>query len=735
MPDKTNKKQLEQPPDLGGIFARIGKKEEESPSPPPKPAKAEEPPDRKSLKSLRENLLAYGWARENVYSISAKFFGKRTAAELDEQYRKLLNSLNYLESAEENADLALKLLLDEMTSAEAVKKSLSRKAGAELKHALAGTGWPAEKIEKIAAKYAGDKTAADIETRYRMILSELPHRRTPEENSDLALDVLEDKGAYPQARILAERRKYAAEIAELLGPLPEGCASRLAEKFSGAAAPAELLEKCRAVSEEIRAGAYPGDFLPALRVLLGEIEKADAAREMRALKNQDDIARMTEELGTTQRQTAKLVANCAQSKSAHWFDEEFLRLFNALAQYPDSDRKNALISLRVLAGEIAEEQALDEARRAKNRADIAALAADLRLDQECADKLLERYDIAGAPAFAGAEYARLLSAIPCPQESHKSAGRLAVKVLLGEITEEAAVNMAELAGAFGKFALPESDLSAIADKYLGKKTAGELLLSFEFILDKLPFVQSFEENYGLALDVLINGGAQSLDAAVSRAALKRDLMEYRKALNSYGWFSGYASDLCEKYFGKKDAQALIADFEALLEALPHEAKPTENYDLGMRVLLEKISSAEAQREAELRKLLRAEPWGRDYAAEMAAAYLGDLLPEELAGFLKERFERSDFWKREQPLHRYIAARTIEELSGKSETRQTEMLFELLALGVPLEAVKDIEQSVPRLAGRHFDPKDIAKRYAAVAAQSGAHSGAGGVFLELVLNPV
>ena len=91
------------------------------------PAPKHEEDDRKSLKKLRENLMSYEWARQDVYRISLKFFKERTAVELDAQFQKLLNSFQFFENPKENHDLALKVLLNEMTSTEAMKKSLLRK--------------------------------------------------------------------------------------------------------------------------------------------------------------------------------------------------------------------------------------------------------------------------------------------------------------------------------------------------------------------------------------------------------------------------------------------------------------------------------------------------------------------------------------------------------------------------------------------------------------------------------
>ncbi len=718
------------PSDLGGIFARIGRKEQDdsvrSQNAPPR----EELNDKKSLKALREHLMAFPWAKEEVYSLSSKFFGRRTAVELDEQYQRLLKSLHYLEMPEENADLALKVMLDEMTSAEAIKKSLLRKSETELKKALEDFSWPADNISRLARKYAGEKTAKEIETRYRIILSELPYDDSPDENRDLALAVLEDGGQYDSASNEAARRKYSREISKMLGLPARPHVARLTGKFFGTETPGALLTKCEDISQEIRSGVHPRDFEPAIKVLLEDLTQQDAALEMRALKNQDDIAHIADELGLSKKQAGKLIANCAQPRGKRWFDEEFLRIFKALPEYVDSDRTNAMLTIRVLAEEISQDQASGEAQRSKNREDVLLVAQELSLAQEDVDRLLALYDVAGASNFRGGEYDRLLGVIPHAQELHKSAGHLALKVIFGEITEDTAFKMAELIKAFGKFAIPEEDLNEIADKYLDKKSAEELLFSFEAILEKLPYMQSREENYGLAISVLISGGSQSLDNAIDQSQLKKDRAEFQRALNGYGWFSGYASELCEKYFNTKEVRQLISEFEALLSEMLYQQKPTENYDLGMRVLLEKMSRSEAAREAELRKLFKEAPWARDYAADMAGSYLGHKAPAEVFASLGERFEKNDFWKKDQAAHRYIAAKIIDELAGRFDFRMSELFFALFSNGVSLETVREIEKMSATLTGRHFDPQALAQRYVGSVAEN-ATDNPGQRMLELI----
>jgi len=353
-------------PDLGGVFERIAKKDAPTPLMPAKNLRAQEPEDKKSLTALRDNLSAYPWVKGEVYRISAKFFSKRSAAEIDEQYNRLLSSLHFLDNPQENADLALKVILDEMTSAEAMKASLSRQGGAELKRSLETVGWPADRVARLAAKYAGEKTAADLEARYRIILSELTNDGCPTDNRDLALDVLEDAGRYESAKEEAARRVYAKQLSRLLD-LPLQGVEKLSAMFFGKKPAEWLLDECREINEQIRFGQYPKGFAIAVSVICGEISKDNALLQTRALKNQEDISHLAGELALTQKQAAKISANYAKPQCEKWFDEEFLSLFSSLPGYEDSDRKNALLAALVMAEEITRDSALEQAQHHARR--------------------------------------------------------------------------------------------------------------------------------------------------------------------------------------------------------------------------------------------------------------------------------------------------------------------------------------------------------------------------------
>jgi len=693
------------------VFSRLAadKEKNQLPSRPP----AQNCGDKESLKQFRETLLACDWAKNDVYRLSVKFFGKRSGGDLDAQHKKLLSSMHYGAAAEENDDLALKVLLDEMTSAEAIKKSRLRKNEAELRKTLAIFDWAAGNVDALAKKYAGEKTAEELAAKYSLLLSELPCDDDPQENRRFALRVLLDSSAYGAVREEAAKAKYSRQVSRLFKTIPPDYVQKATELFCGKLGAEELLNRCEDAAAEIRLGAHPKDVLIPLRILLGEISKEDALRETRRLKNADDIARTASGLSLAPETAAKLLEAYGGERL---FDEEFLALFNSFPSYPGAGSANAVLAVNVLSGDLPREAAVSKSLELKNREAITTLVREIGLGGEYENRLLERYGAVGAPDFKEADFDRVAASLPQAQGTEKAVGLLAVKAILGDITEETAFKMAELERAFAEYSLPEETINLLAERFLGKKTAGELLQAFEGILDKLAYVESREENYGLAVEALLEGPS-AVASAVDEAALKKDRALFQQALNGCGWFSGHVSDLTEKFFASRPASGIIADFDAALLRLPFDSQPTENYDLGIKILLGKMTAEEAAREADFRKALRSSDWGKDFAAEIAGAYLGARGVKETVDFLAGRFGSYGFWKGEAVKHRFAVELLIKELNGQLDEKASLLAFEVLNAGSPVALAREIAAAAQAARNKGFSPAELGRSYAAFAAEA------------------
>ncbi|HOX22916.1 MAG TPA: hypothetical protein PLL10_05585, partial [Elusimicrobiales bacterium] len=259
---------------------------------PPEPEQKHEDDDRKSLKKLRENLMSYDWSRQDVYRISLKFFRERTAQELNAQFQKLLSSLQYFESPKENNDLALKVLLNEMTSTEAMKKSILRKDTLDLRKALMQQDWARGFVEQLVKKYAGEKNITELNSKFHLIINELPYETDPKENTALAIKVLLDWANYEQVHQEAARNKYVRETARAFKSLPQEYLNRIVEKFFSRETVHGVFDRVSRLTERLRVGGHPKDYLLAVKTILGEITEDEARIEVRKAKNAEDISRI-----------------------------------------------------------------------------------------------------------------------------------------------------------------------------------------------------------------------------------------------------------------------------------------------------------------------------------------------------------------------------------------------------------------------------------------------------------
>lgn len=707
---------------LDDILKEIGNEEAAQPAARKRrqPESSDTEDDLKSLKKLRESLLSLGWDRDDVYSISGKFFGRRSAKEINEQRDKLLNSLHYLKFPGENTDLAIKVLSDQMTSAEAIKKSLERKNRAALLAELTVVEWARGFAPQLAERYAGEQTAQELSARFTAILGELPWDNSPQENRVAAIEIMLDASAYDRLFSRLAKDKFSRELSLELPGLSKENADKLTEMFSAKRTAASVAEDVLRIQDGIQAGSFPKDYELAARTALGEVSLEDAMGEVRALKNREDILRVGKDLALPEDVITLLVDKWASPKCKVWFETEFPAVFASIPRSEGSRKSNALLAVEVLAGRRTQAEALAEAGARKNKKDITAIAAEISLSDEEKDALLARYEAKNAPDFTQ-EYAKASATLSGMDTIYRSAGRLAVRLLLGRMTEEKAVKTAELMQAFAAYALPDEDISAIAERYLGKKPAPELKALFESILEKLPYLNSPEENYGLAVTALLAGTSDAIDSAAEQASIRKNREEMHKKLNAYGWFSGYASDLAERYFPGKDAETLIKEFEDMLAKLPHSAKPKDNYQLAVKVLLGRISFEEANRHAALKVRVGRALWGAHYVETLSEGYLGAKPADALFDFYDQNFSKYKAWAASPQLHKLMAEILVDELNGSVEKSASQLLLELLEAGLPCDKAEillglsksgrfgsiDVPQALEKYKAKAASDKDAA----------------------------
>ena len=570
-------------------------------------------------------------------------------------------------------------------------------------------------------KYAGEKNVSDLNSKFHLIINELPYELDPKENTPLAIKVLLDWANYEQVRQEAGRNKYVRETGRVFKNLPADCLDRIVEKFFGRETVHGVFDRVMRLTERLRVGVHPRDHVLAVKTILGDITEDEARIEVRKAKNAEDISRIERELALGGDTVSRLIERFAMKADAPWFDEEFPAMFGLLQSANDAPKENALLAVRVLAGELDKEKARDSARRSRSLKDIQKVAKQLALKEEFVKALVKRYSAENSGDFYEGDYLRILRALRQYEGSEEANGLIAVRVLTGEIPEDSVIKMSELVQAFARYELPEEALDKIASKYLATKTPAEVLAEFEANLDRLPYVDSREENCGFAVDAMLNEKPEVLAEMVSRATVSREKGQMLRALNGYGWFSGFATELLEKYHGHKTSEQLIGAFENSLAEMDYLEKPTENYDLGIKVLLEKISLQEAKRDAQLRKELKALACTSDFVTEITERYLGAKPPTEVVEFFQSRFKNYSFWKADSAQHRYEVELLVDELNGKASSNISVLSAELLDSKVPLSNVRSIVSFFTKKEDAGFDPGEACKIYMGFYQAEGDHN--------------
>ena len=85
---------------------------------------------------------------------------------------------------------------------------------------------------------------------------------------------------------------------------------------------------------------------------------------------------------------------------------------------------------------------------------------------------------------------------------------------------------------------------------------------------RLPHISQPEENLGLAVRVLLDGTASSLDQAMQQASLQREREMLRRNLAKKELYTGYEYELAERFGGKKTLVQLERDMDEILDSLP-----------------------------------------------------------------------------------------------------------------------------------------------------------------------
>ena len=240
----------------------------------------------------------------------------------------------------------------------------------------------------------------------------------------------------------------------------------------------------------------------------------------------------------------------------------------------------------------------------------------------------------------------------------------------------------------------------IACRYLKAKSPADIAGTFESVLKKLPHVSDPWENLGLAVRVLVDGTADSFEAAGQKASVRRDREVLRKSLSKKDLYAGYEYDLAERFGGKKTFIQLEREMNELLQTLPYCADAKDNKELACKVLLGSLSYEEAAKQANYLRDLKAQTLTQGLAPELMKSYLGTKPAEEILQFFEENLAPYTFWKSDREKHVFALRTLVGELNGTYNRRISQFVLDMLENGSSLELMTDMLSNIQtRKAGK------------------------------------
>ncbi|MGB2579845.1 hypothetical protein AAIR98_001764 [Elusimicrobium simillimum] len=479
-------------------------------------------------------------------------------------------------------------------------------------------------------------------------------------------------------------------IAATLPKVQDDVAEKIAYAYANKKSAKQLAQEVNKLKEDLLFNIPEREDYVA-KILLDKVTVPAAAKALRIIKNKDSIAKFQRVLGLPYKTRDLLTAFYASTASVFNFDEEFSEALAAVGYKEKESQELALEAVNRL-----EQKALD-AKHAKdhskqNKEDIEAYTLKYKIPLKDCYRLLSIYATYGAKHFKS-DFDDVLAKLQNIFDKPALTSFLTVKTLNGFLTLQDAVNFTAMAKEI-PYAVAEDDIFVLGCRYLRTKTTRDVIYTLDAILKRLPFSEIKEENLGLAIGVLTEGSQESLDIAMKRAQKFKDRSIFRKALAKHECFEGFTYDIAKKFAGKSKVEELLEKFNTILGNLNYCSGPAENNDLAAKVLLGKITEAEAATQATYRRDLKAKSLTEGLAPEVLKKYLGTLSPEDIMAFFDSSLTPYSFWKTDQEKHLYALEALIAQLNGTSSGEITNFVFEQLQDGAELEEISEILTKIP-----------------------------------------
>ena len=491
---------------------------------------------------------------------------------------------------------------------------------------------------------------------------------------------------------MQKRNAMLSVIYSMLPEIDNDYAAKLVFTLEGKKTLSALQQDIADASAQLNSDSPLADTIIA-KMLLDECSLPAALRQVRICNNFTSISELCHALNMGAAEEEMLIATYASFSSRRYFDKEFEEALAHVGLSADTDEERATQALLMLLEEAKKIQAGDEEILRKNKREIFRLADRHHIPAKLTQKLAQLYVHPCSIDFRK-EFDRLYQNLLQINMSKDLCACIAVRVMLCQITETNATQIAEISQMLGNLIL-EEDLLIIACRYLRTRTPQDIASTFEAVLRKLPFVDYPEENLSLAVRVLVDGTKERFSWASQQASLRHDREVLRRSLLKDPLYSGFEYDLTERYGGKKSFAQLDGEFHDLLTHLPYFRDPQDNKEIACKILLGSLSQEEGIKQATYTLNLKEQTLAQGVSPELMKHYLGSKSPEELTAYFEKNLAPFTFWKTDREKYLLALRTLIGELNGTYNHKLTRFLLETLENGEEFRQVEDVLSSVER----------------------------------------
>ncbi len=292
---------------------------------------------------------------------------------------------------------------------------------------------------------------------------------------------------------------------------------------------------------------------------------------------------------------------------------------------------------------------------------------------------------------------------------------LTVNALKGNITYTEACEITKLA-ALLKLPILTSDLQNLYLKYSPIKTPQEISAILQTLLKRFDYVYSPVENLSLAIKVMLEATQENLKEAENKASYNKGKILFLRSLCASKVFAPFAKELTLRFYGKVSVQ----DLSLLLQSITSRLKGgvcKENADIGLKVLLGKLTFKEASAQANFLFDKRKNLFSNTFEQEALNSYLGTKTKEEVLNFFHTTLSQYDFWQKDSSKYCFALTLLIEQLNGNISDTWGKTSLMLLQEDAPESSVETI---LKELSKQPISTFEIINSYRDFYAQTSSH---------------